>query len=304
MMPRKRSRAAGSSRAGPCSVSMKPVERRERRAQLVADVGDEVGAHLLDPPDRRQVMHRDDQIPARPVRGQRDRRNERLRPARRRQPRRRTRRAATLPVAPAVRIASTSSGVRSAIEAGSPRRSAGASAVGLRVERDDAAVVIEHDNRIGHPGNDGVEQGSRRRRLRPGAPAARAGERACRGLLRAAQQAAEPADPAWPRRRHRSPTSRRLAKVQHDFADAQHRQRQRERQDVIQQPEDQQAGQQFLGVVLPERDQHGGVEHAEPAGRMAGEAEQRRGDEDHRDVDELRCAARSAPACTSPARSS
>ena len=45
MMPRNFSREAGSSRAGPCSVSTKP-ERSERRPQLVARVGDEVGAHL------------------------------------------------------------------------------------------------------------------------------------------------------------------------------------------------------------------------------------------------------------------
>ena len=35
-------------------------ERGERRAQLVAGIGDEVGAHLLDPPDRREIVHGDD----------------------------------------------------------------------------------------------------------------------------------------------------------------------------------------------------------------------------------------------------
>ena len=44
--------------------------------------------------------------------------------------------------------------------------------------------------------------------------------------------------------------------------------------------------EQVLPVHLPEPDQHGGVEHAEPAGRMAGEAQQRRRDEDDRDHDE------------------
>ena len=64
-------------------------ERRKRRAQLMADVGDEVGAHLLDPPDRGEIMDGDDHdAGAGPAAGQRDRRNERLGEARRRQPRR------------------------------------------------------------------------------------------------------------------------------------------------------------------------------------------------------------------------
>ena len=76
--------------------------------------------------------------------------------------------------------------------------------------------------------------------------------------------------------------------LQPKLAHAEYRQRQRERHDVIEQPEQQQSRQQFL-VELPERDQHGGVEHAEPAGRMAGKAEQRRGNEDHRDVTKSIC---------------
>src|SRR5436309_1528205 len=61
-----------------------------------------------------------------------------------------------------------------------------------------------------------------------------------------------------------------LEKVQLEFADAQHRERQHERHEIIKQPEDQQACHQLLGIELPERDQHGHVEHAEPARRMAG----------------------------------
>ena len=47
MMPRKRSRASASSRAGPSSVSINPTRRRQRRLQLVPGIGDEIGAHLL-----------------------------------------------------------------------------------------------------------------------------------------------------------------------------------------------------------------------------------------------------------------
>src|SRR5258708_8571914 len=44
--------------------------------------------------------------------------------------------------------------------------------------------------------------------------------------------------------------------------------------------------QQVFPVHLPQSDQHGGVEHAKPAGGMAGEAQQRRRDKDDRDHDE------------------
>src|SRR3954468_8791186 len=64
--------------------------------------------------------------------------------------------------------------------------------------------------------------------------------------------------------------------MQGQLTNTQGEERQGERQDVIEQSEDQKTGQQFFGIVLPQCDQHGGVEHAEPAGRMAGEAEQRR----------------------------
>ncbi len=55
---------------------------------------------------------------------------------------------------------------------------------------------------------------------------------------------------------------------------------------VIKQTEQQQARQQIFLIELPKRDHHGGVEHAEAAGRMAGKTKQRRGDENHRDGDE------------------
>src|SRR4029079_15623523 len=53
-----------------------------------------------------------------------------------------------------------------------------------------------------------------------------------------------------------------LEKVQLEFAYAQHRERKHDGHEIIKQPEDQQARQQLLGVELPQRDQHGGVEHA------------------------------------------
>ena len=56
MMARKRSRASASSRAEPMQRVDEARERRERRAQFVARIGDEVGAHLLDAVQRRQVV--------------------------------------------------------------------------------------------------------------------------------------------------------------------------------------------------------------------------------------------------------
>src|SRR6185503_11858838 len=52
-----------------------------------------------------------------------------------------------------------------------------------------------------------------------------------------------------------------LKKMEPELADAEHRERQNERHEIIEQPEDQQAGEQFLGIELPQRDQHGGIEH-------------------------------------------
>ena len=163
----------------------------ERRAQLVADIGDEVGAHLLDAADRGEIVHGDDDdAGGRP--STRHRRDEGLRPARRRQPGGELD-ALRLAGRVAARIASTSSGMRSAIDAGSPRRSAGAIAAACGIEGQHPAVVVEHHDRIGHAGDDGVEQhdvrriaGKRGRRRRS--------EAALVGA--AAEQPAQPADPA------------------------------------------------------------------------------------------------------------
>src|SRR5205807_2481648 len=73
---------------------------------------------------------------------------------------------------------------------------------------------------------------------------------------------------------------------QHELAAAENQQRDRERHDVIEQPEQQEAGEQLRPVEAPERDQHGGIEDAEAAWGMACKPEQRRGDEDHRNRDE------------------
>src|SRR5437899_2213916 len=55
--------------------------------------------------------------------------------------------------------------------------------------------------------------------------------------------------------------------------------------DIIEGAEQQHAAEQFLPVHLPEPDQHGGIENAEPARRMAGKAQQRGRDEDDGDDD-------------------
>src|SRR5579871_5393065 len=67
-----------------------------------------------------------------------------------------------------------------------------------------------------------------------------------------------------------------LAKRQQDY-------RYDKRGNIVEQAEQQHTGEQVLPVHLPEADQHGGVEHAEAAGGMAGKAEQGRRDEDHGD---------------------
>src|ERR1700755_2930770 len=76
-----------------------------------------------------------------------------------------------------------------------------------------------------------------------------------------------------------SGTEDNLPKRQQDY-------RYDKRRDIIEQAEQQHAGEQVLAVHLPETDQHGRVEHPEPPRGMAGEAQKRCRDEDHRDHDE------------------
>ena len=53
-------RVTASSRAGPCKRLDKTEQRGERRAQLVAGVGDEVDAHALDAPRFGQIAQAHD----------------------------------------------------------------------------------------------------------------------------------------------------------------------------------------------------------------------------------------------------
>ena len=70
-----------------------------------------------------------------------------------------------------------------------------------------------------------------------------------------------------------------LAKRQQDY-------RYDERRKIIENAKQQHPRQQVFPVHLPQADQHRGIEHAEPARRMAGKAKQSRGDKDDRHDDE------------------
>src|SRR5689334_19368005 len=71
----------------------------------------------------------------------------------------------------------------------------------------------------------------------------------------------------------------KLPKRQQDYRDDKGR-------NIVKQAEQQHPGEQFLAVHLPEADQHRGIEHPEPAGRVAGKAQERCRDENHRHHDE------------------
>ncbi len=128
---------------------MKPEQRGQRRAQFVAGIGDEIGAHLLDPAQRRQIVERHQQqfgLGAVALR-QGHRRDEGLEPAVERHALEEFDALLLAPL-PARRIASTSSGMRSAIErwlAAAQRR---CNAARRRVEGDDASLAVEHDGRL------------------------------------------------------------------------------------------------------------------------------------------------------------
>src|ERR1700738_2904607 len=70
-----------------------------------------------------------------------------------------------------------------------------------------------------------------------------------------------------------------LPKRQQDYG-------QKERRKIVQDTKQQHAGEQVFLVHLPEADQQGGIEHAEPSRGMTGEAKQCRRDEDYRHDDE------------------
>ena len=129
MMPRNRSRAAGSSRAGPCRVSMKPVSAasgvrsswltlatKSARISSTRRIGERSWTVMTTTPVRvppPASAAGEMNASEKRVEGNRDENSIRC----------------ALSVRMAERIASTSSGMRSAIEAGSPRRSAGAMAI-------------------------------------------------------------------------------------------------------------------------------------------------------------------------------
>ena len=130
-------------------------QRGERSAQLVAGIGDEVGAHLLDPPQRRD---RRNVISTKPAEGSTAAIGVTTASYQRSTgtaSKNSTRCAA--PLARARRMASSTSGTRSPSETGSPRRSAGAIAV-ARIERDHVAVAVERHHRIGQPGQHRLDQ--------------------------------------------------------------------------------------------------------------------------------------------------
>jgi hypothetical protein len=78
---------------------------------------------------------------------------------------------------------------------------------------------------------------------------------------------------------------RRAAQHQEELAHAENCERNRERDDVVEQPEQEQAGNHVLPVELPQRDQHGRVEDPDAPRRVARKPKQGCGDEDHRERD-------------------
>ena len=76
------------------------------------------------------------------------------------------------------------------------------------------------------------------------------------------------------------------SRAQYNFPERQQDYRYDERRKIVEDAKQQHSGQQVFPVHLPQTDQHGRIEHAEPAGRMAGKAEQRRRDKNNRDNDE------------------
>src|SRR6185312_15052902 len=191
-----------------------------------------------------------------------------------------------LPVRIAARIASTSSGIRSPIDPGSPRRRAGASVAASALKARTRPSPSSTTTGSGIPATATSSRATSDDAL-PGVRARRIAGSAMPSLSRALNNRRKrPIQPPPASPLSASGTTPPL-EVETELTDSEHHQRQRKRDDVIKEPEDQQSRQQFLGIELPQRDHHGGVEHAETTGRMAGEAQHGRRDEDHGDVDEL-----------------
>jgi hypothetical protein len=165
-------------------------QRGQRRTQLVADIGDEIGAHLIHLPDRREIVHGDDHDAgaAAVAAGECDRRHERLGPARRRHARGKL---------DALRLAGGDCGPDRLHQLRHAQRDRGRLAAAQRrserdgagVERQDASILIEQHHRIRHSGNDGVKQRRMVRRAGKLAAAARGSD----GLFAQVGRAQQPA---------------------------------------------------------------------------------------------------------------
>ena len=212
MMPRKRSRAAGSSRAGPCSVSMKPVSAASGvRSSWLALATKSARISSTRRIGVRSWTRDDDDAACRLAAASATGDDERLGEARRRH---RVGKFDALRLAgPASHrgsprpVPACAARSRPARRGAAPARCAAASALKAM----HAAVLIEHDDRIGQPGNHGVEQrdgrAMRRARRRP-APRARRARSSARAP---SSRLSRPIQPR--RRRHPPPTSRRLCKT-------------------------------------------------------------------------------------------
>src|SRR5690349_1379225 len=212
-------------------------------------------------------------------------------------------------------MASTNSGIRSAISAGSPRRKAGAIEIAISLN---AMTLPSPSSTIAASGKPsiscsinracgsantwgvaGAKLASATTSVRP----SKASQALCNrvtngvGTLRRSSfiamlvgvgffrfdSAADRFGQGWYHRRPRRST--RATQVQPNFPRPQNCQGQRERDDVVEQPEKKQTSKYRFLVELPQRHQHGGIEHAKSARRMTCKAEQRRRYEDHRHRD-------------------
>ncbi len=137
---------------------MKPEQRGERRAQFVAGIGDEIGAHFLDPAQRREVVKgHQHQIGLRRARLALDRHHDGLEPAVERH---------ALGIDDALLFALRRGAADGLDQFGHPQRERNRLALpqrrrqraGALVERQHAAVAVERDDRIGQPGDEGAQQ--------------------------------------------------------------------------------------------------------------------------------------------------
>ncbi len=175
-----------------------PEERRERRAQLVTGIGDEVGAHFLDAAQRREVVERHQQDVGVAVAGAAElhRRHEGLEPAVERHALEEFHplRLAPLGGAPyGIDQFRHAQGDQRRFAAAQGRRNAGC----RLVECDHPAVAIEHDCRRRQSADQLLDQERLRMRGRAIAESHRAGRSVARAILaeQGPPRAAQPARP-------------------------------------------------------------------------------------------------------------